>query len=69
MNIKGGNNGKAFGSITSLEIAIELKKQGYGVDKKQIMLNAPIKLSGAYDVELKLFVGIVAKIVVKVEIV
>lgn len=69
MQIKGGSNGKAFGSITGLEIANELKKQGYNVDKKQIVLKDPIKLAGSYNVDLKLFVGVVAKIVVKVDVV
>lgn len=69
MQIKGGSNGKAFGSITGLEIANELKKQGYNVDKKQIVLKDPIKLAGAYNVDLKLFVGVVAKIVIKVDII
>lgn len=69
MSIKGGSNGKAFGSITGLEIANELKKQGYNVDKKQIVLKEPIKLAGAYQVDLKLFVGVVAKITIKVDIV
>lgn len=68
LSIKGGSNGKAFGSITSLEIATELKKQGYNVDKKQIILKEPLKLSGKYDVEIKLFVGIVSKISVVVEV-
>lgn len=68
LSIKGGSNGKAFGSITSQEIATELKKQGYNVDKKQIVLKDPLKLSGKYDVEIKLFVGIVAKISVVVEV-
>lgn len=68
MAIKGGNNGKAFGSITSLEIATELKKQGFEIDKKQIMLKEPLKLTGTYDVDIKLFVGIIAKIKVVVEV-
>lgn len=69
MSIKGGSNGKAFGSITALEIANELKQKGFNVDKKQIVLKEPIKLAGAFDVDLKLFVGVLAKIVVKVNVI
>lgn len=64
--MKAGDNGKIFGSITSAEIADELKKQGYEVSKKQIVLDSPIKFAGKYTVEAKLFVGVTAKFNVEV---
>ena len=66
--IKGGDNGKIFGSLTSAEIAEQLKKDGYDVNKKQIVLNSPIKYAGRYSVDIKLFVGVTAKITVVVEV-
>ena len=65
--IKGGENGKIFGSITSAEIAEELKKDGYDISKKQIVLQSPIKFAGRYTIDIKLFVGVVSKVVVVVE--
>ena len=64
--MKAGDNGKIFGSITSAEIAEELKKQGYDISKKQIVLDSPIKFAGKYTVEAKLFVGVTAKFGVEV---
>ncbi len=65
---KGGVNDKVFGSITSQEIAENLNKQGFSINKKQLVLNENIKYAGNYVVEVKLFKGVVAKITVKVEI-
>ncbi|MGN1212712.1 MAG: 50S ribosomal protein L9 [Christensenellales bacterium] len=67
--IKGGDNGKIFGSLTSAEISDQLKKDGYDVSKKQIVFNSPIKYAGRYMVDIKLFVGVTAKITVVVEII
>ena len=66
--MKAGDNGKIFGSITSAEIADELKKQGFEVSKKQIALDSPIKFAGKYTVDAKLFVGVVAKIQIEVRV-
>lgn len=67
-SVKAGDNGKIFGSITNAEIASELKKDGYDVQKKQIVLPNPIKFAGNYKVEVKLFVGVVATVVVNVQV-
>lgn len=66
--VKSGDNGKIFGSITAAEIADELKKDGYDINKKQIVLDSPIKYAGVYKVTIKLFVGISAKIAVEVKV-
>lgn len=66
--VKAGDNGKIFGSITAAEIADELKKQGYNVSKKQIVLDAPIKYAGVYKVTIKLFTGISAKLSLEVRV-
>ena len=64
---KKGENGKLFGAITSKEIAEEIVKQGFEVEKKQIVLESPIKNVGKYFVEAKLYPGVVAKFSVVVE--
>jgi large subunit ribosomal protein L9 len=69
LKIKGGESGKIFGSITSAEIAEELKKDGYDVSKKQIVLQSPIKFAGRYSIDIKLFAGVVAKIAVVIEVI
>ena len=67
-SVKAGDNGKIFGSITSAEIADELKKDGFEVSKKQIVLDSPIKFAGNYKVEIKLFTGIKAEVAVEVKV-
>ena len=67
IKIKGGENGKVFGSVTSQEISAELVKMGYNISKKQILLSSPLKFAGRYTVEIKLFKGVSQKITVVVE--
>ena len=65
---KVGENGKLFGSITSMDIAGALKEQtGEDLDKRKIVLDKPIKETGVYDVEVKLFTDVSAKIKVSIE--
>ena len=66
--MKAGDNGKIFGSITSAEIAEELKKQGFEISKKQIILDNPIKYAGVYKIDIKIFTGITAKLQVEVKV-
>lgn len=62
VSVKCGESGKLFGSVTSKEIAEELKKQGYDVDKKNILLEEPIRKIGRQTVEVKLYPGVKTKI-------
>lgn len=66
ISAKAGSNGKLFGSVTSKEIAAEIKnKLGIEIDKKKMTV-ADIKNFGEYTAEIKLYQGITAKITVKV---
>ncbi len=67
VKIKAGQGGKVFGSVTAANIAEALSAGGYDVDKKKVILTQPIKMIGAYDVELKLYEGVSCKINVQVE--
>lgn len=59
--VKSGENGKIFGSITAKEIADQLKQQyQIEVDKKKIDLKEPIKTFGSFQVNIKLFEGVIA---------
>src|SRR5262245_36155994 len=51
---KAGDEGKLFGSITNAEIAAALKEKGFEIDKKQIVLEEPIRLLGNHQVKVKL---------------
>lgn len=65
--VKSGENGKVFGSITAKEIAENLEKQyKIKVDKKKINLQEPIKNLGTFNIEIKLYDGVNAKLKVNV---
>ncbi|WKV07581.1 50S ribosomal protein L9 [Thermoanaerobacterium sp. CMT5567-10] len=66
LKVKTGENGKLFGSITSKDIQDELNKRGYNIDKKKINLADAIKTTGTFNVDVKLYPGIQAKIKVEV---
>ena len=52
---KAGNGGKIFGSITTKEIAEQLKaQQGIDLPKAKLVLADPIKSFGSYEVKAKL---------------
>ena len=64
---KSGDNGKLFGSVTSKDIADELKKQhSVSIDKKKIVLPDGIKEVGKFSVDVKLYPSITGKINVEV---
>lgn len=65
---KAGDNGKLFGSITSADIADACKEQaGIEIDKKKIVLDAPVKQAGNVEVQVKLYPEVTAEL--KVEII
>ncbi|AFK85550.1 MULTISPECIES: 50S ribosomal protein L9 [Thermoanaerobacterium] len=66
IKVKTGENGKLFGSITSKDIQDELNKKGYDIDKKKINLPDSIKTIGTYNVDIKIYPGIQAKVKVDV---
>lgn len=51
---KVGEAGILYGSVTSMDIAHELKEQGYEVDRRKIVLREPIKRFGSYTVPVRL---------------
>jgi large subunit ribosomal protein L9 len=65
--VRVGEENKLFGSITSGDIAEELNKKGFNIDKHQIVLKEPIKYLGTYEVTVKLGFGVSAPISVVVE--
>ena len=55
VNIKAGENGKAFGSVSSKEIAEAAKAQhALELDKKKIQLDEPIRTFGMHEVPIRL---------------
>jgi len=64
---KAGSAGRLFGAVTSKEIACDIKAQcGIDIDKRKIVLGSDIKAFGSFDIEIKLYPGIIAKLSVTV---
>ena len=68
VSIKTGEGGKAFGSVSSKEIATEVKAQmELEVDKKKVQFKDAIKALGTYEVPIKLHPKVTAKLKVVVK--
>ena len=66
---KGGEGGRLFGSITSKDIAEALEEQhGIKIDKKKIVLDAPIKQVGDTEVTVKVYPEVQAQLLVSVTV-
>ena len=68
IKVKSGANGKIFGGVSSKEIAENLETQyNIKVDKKKIDLKEAIKTLGTFNIDIKLYEGVIAK--VKIDII
>lgn len=67
VEMKAGEKGKLFGSVTSSDIAEFLQSKGFDVDKKKIVLEENIKSLGRHKVEIKLYKDVSAQLVVDVK--
>ncbi len=66
--IKAGQDGRAFGSVSTKEIAAAAKEQlDFDLDKKKMQLREPIKNIGTYMVPIRLHPKVTAelKVIVK----
>ena len=68
VKMKAGEGGRAFGSISTKEIATAFKDQcGVVIDKKKIQLDEAIKNFGVYKVNIKLHPKVTGVLTVKVQ--
>ena len=61
-----GDNDKLYGSVTSALIADALEAQGIELDRRRILLDAPIRALGDYTVRVRLHAGILAELALSV---
>lgn len=59
---KAGAEEKLFGSVTSMDIANHLEKQGISIDRRKIDLGKPIKSLGEFEVPIKLYPEVMGSI-------
>ena len=60
--VKTGKNDQVFGSISTKQIASELDKLGYKIDKKKIVLSSPISSLGFHEINIMLHKNVTATI-------
>lgn len=67
MKVKAGENGKIFGGVTAKEISENLKTQyNMEIDKKKVDLKELIKTLGSFQVNIKLYEGVVGTLKLEV---
>ena len=67
LKMKCGEGGKLYGAVTDKDISEELKKNGYEIEKKQVVINTPMKNVGTFGVRIKLHPEVSCEINVEVE--
>ncbi|MBQ9536474.1 MAG: 50S ribosomal protein L9 [Desulfovibrionaceae bacterium] len=61
-----GENNKLYGSVTSTIIGDALSELGCEVDRRRILMDAPIRTLGEHPVRIRLHASVIAVITVKV---
>jgi large subunit ribosomal protein L9 len=63
---RSGEHDQLFGSVTSSDIATELEKKGFNIDRRKIVLDEPLKTIGEFPVQIRLFKEVAGTIKVQV---
>ena len=63
---KAGEEGKLFGSVTTMDIAEQLKEVGFTIDRRNIQLDQPLKSLGEFAVPVRLPASVSADLKVTV---
>ena len=66
LELKAGEEGRLFGSVTSQMIVNAIAEKGYTVDKKEIEIDETISHVGKYFVDVKLGHGFSGRVKIKV---
>ena len=64
---KVGEHEALYGSVTTADIAAELEKKGFNIEKRKIGLGEHIKKLGEFDIPIRLFRDVVAEVKLRVE--
>jgi large subunit ribosomal protein L9 len=56
-----------YGSVTNSDVADELEKKGFNIEKRKIHMDDHIKKLGEYELPVRLFKDVVSTVKVKVE--
>lgn len=66
VSVQVGDEDKMYGSVTSLDIVRKLQEQGHEVDRREVLLEEPIKALGEYTIDLRLHRDVTTPVKVRV---
>ena len=64
---RAGEHEQLFGSVTSADIATELERKGFNIDRRKIQLHDPLKAVGEYTIPIKLHREVTTHLTVVIE--
>jgi large subunit ribosomal protein L9 len=64
---RAGEEGKLYGSVTSMDVAAEMENQGVVVDRRKILMDKPFKAVGEFDVPVKIYQNVIGQIKVVIQ--
>jgi large subunit ribosomal protein L9 len=64
---KVGEENRIFGTVTPTQVAVQLAKQGFEIDRRLIEINEEIKMIGIYSATVRLSSEAIAQVRVRVE--
>ena len=64
---KVGEQDALYGSVTNSDVADELEKKGFQIEKRKIHMDDHIKALGEYSIPIRLFKDVTANVKLKVE--
>src|SRR5436189_3712787 len=67
MRRKVGEHNVLYGSVTNADVAEELEKKGYQIEKRKIHMDDHIKETGEFSIPIRLFKDVTAHVKLKVE--
>ncbi len=67
VEVKVGEENRIFGTVTPTQVAVQLAKQGYEIDRRRIEMDEEIKVLGVYTASIKLTSEISTSVKVRVE--
>ena len=64
---RAGEEGKLYGSVTSMDVAAEMENQGVVVDRRKILMDKPFKAVGEFEVPVKIYQNVIGQIKVVIQ--
>lgn len=64
--VKVGEENRIFGTVTAQQLAVELAKRGFEVDRRKIDLSEDIRMIGVYTAEVRIHPEVSAQVKIRV---